>query len=235
MDVRVKALIERTYAPQRSDEWFLLRSKILTASDAATALGENPYQKADELLAQKCGWVERNPPTVATHHGTVYEDEARDLYAKQHDEVCHEIGLCVHPELDWLGGSADAITESGKLIEIKCPLFRKLDKNGGDVPKYYMPQVQVLLEVLDLDEAHFVQYEPISKTWPQEHVLTVTHISRDRAWFTYNMPKLKEFWDRVLKARSLPHPERPLKRRCVKQKKSPPPCEIKDEYDEEHE
>jgi hypothetical protein len=37
------------------------------------------------------------------------------------DEVVHEIGLCPHPVEKWLGGSPDGVSESGKLVEIKCP------------------------------------------------------------------------------------------------------------------
>ena len=47
MHPNVKALIERDYAPQKSEEWLALRQGMLTASDAATAIGKNPYVKRD--------------------------------------------------------------------------------------------------------------------------------------------------------------------------------------------
>lgn len=40
--------------------------------------------------------------------------------------VAHEIGLHPHPVYNWLGGSPDGITESGKLLEIKCPMMRAI-------------------------------------------------------------------------------------------------------------
>ena len=51
----VQALIEHEYAAQRSEEWLALRGKMLTASDAATAIGVNVYEKPDGLILKKCG------------------------------------------------------------------------------------------------------------------------------------------------------------------------------------
>lgn len=35
-------------------------------------------------------------------------------------EVAWEVGLVVHPDLPWLGASPDGVTNTGRLIEIKC-------------------------------------------------------------------------------------------------------------------
>ena len=40
MHPNVKAALEREYAAQKSEEWLALRGKMLTASDAATAIGK---------------------------------------------------------------------------------------------------------------------------------------------------------------------------------------------------
>ena len=55
MHPNVKALIEREYAAQKSEEWLALRGNLLTASDAATAIGVNKYEKPEDLLLKKCG------------------------------------------------------------------------------------------------------------------------------------------------------------------------------------
>ena len=107
----------------------------------------------------------------------------------------HEIGLVVHPVHTWIGGSADGVTESGKLIEIKCPMSRKLD---GTIPKYYIPQVQVLMEVLDLDECDFIQFNVATGEFQ------LNTVSRDREWFSASLPVLSEFWQRVLDRRLRP-------------------------------
>lgn len=194
MHPTVQELIASEYAAQKSEEWLRLRGNMLTASDLATALGINPYEKPDDLILKKCGF-KKFDGNFATAHGNKYEDEARDKYCAQYGEVCHEIGLRPHPLHNWLGGSPDGITESGKLIEIKCPLKRKITP---EVPVYYMPQLQILMEILDLETCDFIQYKPAEVAWPEAEEFMVTHVVRDREWFRVNFETMRTFWDRVL-------------------------------------
>tara|TARA_B100000073_G_scaffold340105_1_gene339453 strand:- start:54 stop:767 length:714 start_codon:yes stop_codon:yes gene_type:complete len=235
MHPNVKALIEREYAAQKSEEWLALRGKMLTASDAATAIGKNPYQTPDDLLLKKCGVGEKFTGNAATKHGELYEDEARILYEQRHGEVVHEIGLVPHPVHTWLGGSPDGVSESGKLVEIKCPPQRKIIP--GEVPEHYMPQLQLCMEILDLEEADFIQYKPATTNWPLPEEFDVVNVKRDRGWFDRYLPIMRVFWDRVLYFREhvdeLPQPK-PVKKRARKEK-PPPVCEIiqisdEDEY-----
>jgi len=59
MHPNVKAALEREYAAQKSEEWLALRGKMLTASDAATAIGKNKYETPAGLLLKKCGLGEK--------------------------------------------------------------------------------------------------------------------------------------------------------------------------------
>ncbi len=188
---KVKALLEATYFEQRSQEWLALRENMLTASDAASALGSNPYEKPEKLLMKKCG-AHKWAGNEATNHGTLLEPVARDLYDKQFSKKTHEIGLVVHPKYPFLGGSADGVTEDGILVEIKCPLRRKIE---AKVPKHYVAQVQLLLEILDLEVCDFVQYRPD----PYEFV--TVRVVRDRKWFEEALPIMEAFWNRVIEAR----------------------------------
>ena len=224
MNPIVQELISKEYDAQRSEEWLKLRGKMLTASDLATAIGLNPYEKPKDLILKKCG-KKKFDGNRATEHGNKYEDEARDIYCTQYGEVSHEIGLHPHPVYDWLGGSPDGITESGKLIEIKCPLSRKITP---EVPIYYMPQLQLLMEILNLEEAVFIQYKPAEIAWPGPEEFQLTEVKRDRQWFKDQLPIMKEFWDRVLWHREhgcdelLPKPRKP---RVIKEK-THIPCQI---------
>lgn len=190
----MKELISKEYDAQRSEEWLKLRGNMLTASDAATAIGLNPYEKPNDLILKKCG-LKKFDGNAATFHGNKYEDIARDIYCEKYGEVCHEIGLHPHPKYTWLGGSPDGITESGKLVEIKCPLRRKITP---EVPVYYMPQIQLLLEILNLEEAVFIQYKPAEIAWPGPEEFVVTEVARDRGWFEKYLPIMDEFWKKVL-------------------------------------
>jgi putative phage-type endonuclease len=190
----VAKLIDREYAEQRSEEWLSLRGNMLTASDAATAIGVNVYEKPNDLILKKCG-LNKFEGNEATVHGNKYENVARDIYCERYGEVAHEIGLYPHPVHKWLGGSPDGITESGKLLEIKCPLRRKITP---EVPVHYMPQLQLLMEILDLEECDFIQYKPDELTWPNPPEFMVTNVKRSRDWFEANLPVMDAFWKRVI-------------------------------------
>jgi putative phage-type endonuclease len=193
MHPRVKELLAQSYADQRSQEWLDLRGNLLTASDLATAIGLNPYEKPEGLLAKKCGAARPWAGNEATAHGTRLEPMVRDLYDMRHGQISHEIGLVQHPVHKFLGGSPDGITESGRLLEIKCPLSRKIKP---EVPVYYMPQIQLLLEIMDLEVCDFLQY----KQGPPEEFVVV-EVPRDREWFAHYLPVMKAFWDSVLAMR----------------------------------
>ena len=234
MDPVVRELLDHEYAAQRSEEWLALRGKMLTASDAATAIGVNVYEKPDDLILKKCGY-NKFEGNEATEHGNKYENVARDLYCEKYGEVAHEIGLHPHPKFNWLGGSPDGITESGKLLEIKCPLRRKIT---NEVPVHYMPQLQLLMEILNLEVCDFIQYKPDELTWPNPPEFMVTRVPRDRGWFERYLPVMDAFWKRVLWHREhgvedlLSHQQKVVKRRT----KIPPPrrtCQIEDDEDEE--
>ena len=225
MHPNVKALLEIEFAAQKSQEWLALRGNMLTASDAATAIGKNKYETPEGLLLKKCG---RGVPffgNSATKHGEKYEDEARILYEQRHGEVVHELGLCPHPVEKWLGGSPDGVTESGKLVEIKCPPQRAI---LPEVPAHYFPQLQLCMQILDLEEADFIEYKPAETNWPKPEEFQVINVKRDPEWWKTNLPIMRAFWDKVLYYREhldeLPKPKE--KKTRVKKELPPAVCEI---------
>lgn len=231
MHETVRKLLEAQYAPQRSEEWLRLRDGMLTASDAATALGVNPYEKPTDLILKKCGH-RAFTGNFATVHGNKYEDEARDIYCARYGEIAHEIGLRPHPDHPWLGGSPDGLTESGRLLEIKCPLQREIKP---EVPVYYMPQLQLLMEILDLESCAFIQYKPSDITWPRPAEFVVVDVARDRQWFQDSLPVLKALWDRVVWHRANGCEDLMKKPRVPRKPKElkvviPERCEIEDDY-----
>jgi len=141
---------------QKSEEWLNQRKGFLTSSDAASALGINPYSTSDELIFKKCNFSAPFVGNIATRHGEKYEDEAIEKYCKVMGMVNVEFGLISYKdvpredhrsELDFLAGSPDGIalelnyTEESEpiMIEVKCPFRRKPIQ--GKCPKHYMPQV----------------------------------------------------------------------------------------------
>lgn len=226
MHPNVKRLLDREYDDQRSEAWLKLRGNMLTASDAASAIGTNSYQTPDDLLLKKCGLGEKFTGNEATEWGTKMEPVAIQLFEEQSGEKVNELGLIPHPDHPWLGGSPDGLTDTNCLVEIKCPMRRKIIP--GQVPLHYQAQIQLCMEIMDVESCFFVQYAPIEISWPNEAVFDVTVVPRDREWFAKYLPVMKEFWDRVLYFREhldeLPKPKEKKKR---KKKEVPPPvCEV---------
>ena len=194
---RARELLAAEYAEQRSEEWLALRDNMITASDVASALGENHFETPDSLVKKKVlrtKWA----GNAATAHGTALEPLVRDLYDQRTGRKSHEIGLVQHRQYEWLGASPDGVTEDGLLIEIKCPLTRKIEPK---VPKHYWPQVQLQLEITDLEECDFIQFRPASEDGKKAEEFVVVRVKRDREWFQKNLPAMKEVWDRIVKGR----------------------------------
>ena len=82
MNNKVLGLIQnKSQIIQRTQEWHDERKKLITATDAASALEANPYKTKVELLYNKCEpYVETS--SVATNWGTKYEPVAIQLYEK---------------------------------------------------------------------------------------------------------------------------------------------------------
>lgn len=193
--LRAHELIAAEYAEQRSQEWLELRENMITASDVASALGENHYESVDSFVKKKVLKTKWNG-NAATAHGTLLEPIVRELYDQRTGRKSHEIGLVQHREYPWLGASPDGVTEDGLLIEIKCPLTRKIE---AKVPKHYWPQVQLQLEITDLEECDFIQYRPAQENKAEEFV--VVRVKRDRSWFEKNLPVMQAVWKRILVGR----------------------------------
>ena len=133
-----------------------------------------------------------------------------------------------------MGGSPDGVSESGKLVEIKCPMMRAIDDS---VPEHYMPQLQLCMDILDLEEADFIQYKPEELTWPKPSEFIVTNVKRDREWFAKYMPIMRDFWDKVVYHREHGIDDPPQKKTRKRKELIRPECYIEtdpedDYYDE---
>lgn len=204
--------------PQKSNEWFEQRKNKLTSSDAATALGINPYKKSVQLLLEKCGAGRSFEGNESTLHGQKYEDEAIGRYETLMGKTNHTFGMISFSDLDpirstreskkyidpkyhFLGGSPDGIsvdniiTDESVLtqLEVKCPLRRKI--KHGQIPDYYFPQVQLNMFILDLEVTDFIEYIP--STIGKSVELNIVRIYRDEDWFEKNFPILQKFWEDV--------------------------------------
>jgi len=157
---------------QRSKEWFDMRNNKITASDCGAVLGENKYEPIYNFIHKKVfgSTFETNN---SCYHGKKFENVVTLMYEYNYDVTVDEFGLLGHENYNFLGASPDGICRPfkrdgitpsslvGRMLEIKCPLFRKIKYEGevkGEIcPIYYWCQVQQQLECCDLDECDFVQ------------------------------------------------------------------------------
>ena len=202
---QVLKLIATPQYIQRTPEWYEVRKGLMTASNAAAALGIKPYDSfrgdpkaacIDQIVS---GSFKGN---AATRHGCEHEDAVRDRYCDISGETALEFGLIVHsnPEYHWLAASPDGITLNGRMIEIKCPMHR--DIIPGHVPHHYYPQLQTQMEVCDLDSCAFVQWKPAKFTKDNTEVFDIVVIPRDREWFERHKDSLYSFYCDLMTARA---------------------------------
>jgi putative phage-type endonuclease len=147
----IKKLDAAPQPEQRSPEWFAMRETMITASDMATAIEENPYQGPLDLIKKKCH-ITGYQPNKFTEWGVKYEPVADLVYKYKLGNEIKEYGLLKHDTLGIIGASPDGITADGIMVEIKCPFSRKIT---GVVPHYYWIQIQIQLEVCNLEWCHF--------------------------------------------------------------------------------
>lgn len=145
---------------QKTDAWYAMRQSMITASDLAQALGKGKFGSVKQFYEKKCEertssnvFNEKNPFFVWGH---MFEPVAIEIYSKKFGVKVHEFGLIQHPHYNFFGASPDGITDTGVLLEIKCPLKRKIT---GDVPLQYYYQIQGQLSATELYECDYFEAE----------------------------------------------------------------------------
>lgn len=139
--------------PQKSKEWLEQRKSMITASNVASVINENPYSSRNDYLKEKAGLKKSFGGNSATIKGNIFEEIACNIYRNIYNKEVYEFGLIKHPDLP-IGASPDGIREDGVMLEIKCPSSRVLT---GIPPKYYWMQTQIQMECCDFENCHFME------------------------------------------------------------------------------
>jgi len=145
---------------QGSKEWLELRKTKITGTDAAVILGISPWKTPFTLWEQKRGI--RPPDTVTPHmqRGSYLEPIALKAYETK-TKVQMLPSVVISKKHSWMMGSLDGINfERDLILEIKCGEKVYAEAKKGNIPDYYISQMQHNMSCANVDMSHFLCWLP---------------------------------------------------------------------------
>lgn len=161
--------------PQRTEEWYVMRYNLITASNAYKAMESQAVK--NQLIYEKCVprqtcAIDQETGILATaavrpvnintslHWGNKYEELSAMVYETKYNTKIEEFGCIIHNKHLYLGASPDGINVDkssdryGRMLEIKNIVNREIT---GIPKKEYWVQMQMQMEVCDLNECDFLE------------------------------------------------------------------------------
>ena len=172
---------------RKSEEWLALRGKMLTASDAATAIGVNKYETPDGLLIEEVWfrWEVHWERSYTRHGEKVWRWSTDPLWRATRRGRPWTWSLSPSRSIHWLGGSPDGVTESGKLVEIKCPPLRA-DCTWRSTHPLHASASTLYGDFRPRIEADFIQYKPAETNWPKPEEFDVVNV-QEGSWMVEDL------------------------------------------------
>lgn len=160
---KIKYIENKPQPDQRTNEWYLFRHNLITASSAwkvfksQSTINQLVVEKCKTIDVTKYDSVNTNTPM---HHGNKYEEVSVMLYEYLYDTKVKDYGCIQHDIYKFLGASPDGINVDptsqryGRMLEIKNPTSRELT----GIPKEdYWIQMQLQMETCNLNECDFLE------------------------------------------------------------------------------
>jgi len=150
---------------QRTEEWYLQKARLLTASEIAAIwrgvksrnsliLSKiNPQATSKRLATLKS-------ETLPMDWGVRYEPVVKSIIEKIIGCKIQELGRIYHRHIQGLAASPDGLIIEGpadyigSLVEIKCPTTRPITE---EIPFDYWCQMQIQMEVCDIPRCEYVE------------------------------------------------------------------------------
>ena len=160
---QINELIKKEQPEQKSNEWYIYRHNLITASSAWKILDSESnrnnfiYNKCEPINLYKYKNVNINSPF---HWGNKYEPLSVSLYEYLYKTKIMDFGCIQHNKYYFLGASPDGINVDknsnlyGRMLEIKNIFNREIT---GIPKREYWIQMQLQMEVCDLNDCDFLE------------------------------------------------------------------------------
>ena len=170
------------------------RKNKLTASTFGSAIGMWAGRRA-QLWLEKLNFLEPFSGNSSTQWKNLKSDIALNQYLLITGNRIQFLDFIVYREgEDWLSASPNGVIINGSsasegVLEIKCPFFKGNLMSSSpwvQVPVFYMPQVQGLMEILDREWLDLFCWTPNGSS--------LIRVPRDREYWYLMKTALVDFW-----------------------------------------
>ena len=181
---------------QGSLAWKSLRKTKITASDAGTIMGLNPYMDRQALLEEKCGIRPEREITYRMQRGQLLEPVALKKYEDFTGNLMVPL-VKINPFINWMMASLDGISiDQDLIIEIKCTHAKNhAMARSGKIPEYYYPQIQHQLCVCDIDLCHYYSFDGVDGV--------VVPVFRDKDFISRMIDLEFTFYEEMMKLKQI--------------------------------
>ncbi len=171
---------------QGSKEWLRWRKTVITATDCPAIMESSPFVTPYKCWQRKLDLVQQQVCNEAMERGRKLEPEALKLFNETYG-MNMEPAVVESTEFEFLGASLDGLFGSDHILEIKCGGAKLHDMaNKGEIPNYYMDQMQHQLLVTRAEKCFYYSYNG--------HEGICIEVLPDPEFINRFMPKARAFW-----------------------------------------
>lgn len=149
---------------QHEAEWYKSKVNTIGGSSIAVFDGKSPFTSFQKLISEKIG-LSKFDSNIYPQWGNLFEDVIKRCV--EHARDCIVLGEDLYLEgyagFDGLAYSPDGLAvitvdDEPKiaLLEFKCPFSRLPAKSAKSAPKYYVSQVKMGLQMIDIADTGFL-------------------------------------------------------------------------------
>ncbi len=160
-------LLERPQVEQRTHDWYMEASNLLTASQIGTLFG-GPAGRAKLVMDKASGNVDtsarrtvvRTEEMNAFTWGIRFEPVIKQLYCHLTGTKVVDLGRLKHATEKHLAASPDGLVVEGpqerlgRFVEFKAPVSRPITE---EIPEDYLMQMQIQMEVGNVEECDYFE------------------------------------------------------------------------------